>query len=119
MRVNTDSRAGPSFKSHVELQEELRDGRASLRKEQWRLEALSYKLADSRPTYEDQTSECEEAQSGKKQVLLNCSFCGKTQHEVRKLIAGPNVYVCDECVALCNDIITEEASSGDRAPPVS
>ena len=40
--------------------------------------------------------------------LLYCSFCGKSQHEVRKLIAGPSVYVCDECVDLCNDIIREE-----------
>jgi ATP-dependent Clp protease ATP-binding subunit ClpX len=44
-------------------------------------------------------------ESGK---LLYCSFCGKSQHEVRKLIAGPSVYVCDECVDLCNDIIREE-----------
>lgn len=40
--------------------------------------------------------------------VLYCSFCGKSQHEVRKLIAGPSVYVCDECVELCNDIIREE-----------
>ena len=40
--------------------------------------------------------------------LLYCSFCGKSQHEVRKLIAGPNVFICDECVELCNDIIREE-----------
>ena len=40
--------------------------------------------------------------------LLYCSFCGKSQHEVRKLIAGPQVYICDECVDLCNDIIREE-----------
>ena len=39
--------------------------------------------------------------------LLYCSFCGKSQHEVRKLIAGPSVFVCDECVELCNDIIRE------------
>jgi ATP-dependent Clp protease ATP-binding subunit ClpX len=39
---------------------------------------------------------------------LHCSFCGKSQHEVKKLIAGPSVFVCDECVALCNDIIQEE-----------
>ena len=39
---------------------------------------------------------------------LYCSFCGKSQHEVRKLIAGPSVFICDECVALCNDIIREE-----------
>jgi ATP-dependent Clp protease ATP-binding subunit ClpX len=43
--------------------------------------------------------------------LLYCSFCGKSQHEVRKLIAGPSVFVCDECVELCNDIIREEANS--------
>ncbi len=43
-----------------------------------------------------------------KGALLYCSFCGKSQHEVRKLIAGPSVYVCDECVDLCNDIIRDE-----------
>ncbi len=50
--------------------------------------------------------------------LLYCSFCGKSQHEVRKLIAGPSVYVCDECVELCNDIIREEMdeqSSSDES----
>ncbi len=49
--------------------------------------------------------------------LLYCSFCGKSQHEVRKLIAGPSVFVCDECVELCNDIIREEVEEkegGDR-----
>ncbi|RLV59340.1 ATP-dependent protease ATP-binding subunit ClpX [Parashewanella curva] len=46
--------------------------------------------------------------SGDSGKLLYCSFCGKSQHEVRKLIAGPSVYVCDECVELCNDIIREE-----------
>ena len=53
--------------------------------------------------------------------LLYCSFCGKSQHEVRKLIAGPSVFVCDECVELCNDIIREEmqektASGGEKLP---
>jgi len=43
--------------------------------------------------------------------LLYCSFCGKSQHEVRKLIAGPSVFVCDECIELCNDIIREEINS--------
>ncbi|OAI48492.1 ATP-dependent Clp protease ATP-binding subunit ClpX [Gammaproteobacteria bacterium SCGC AG-212-F23] len=43
-----------------------------------------------------------------KTKVLHCSFCGKSQNEVRKLIAGPSVYVCDECVVLCNDIISEE-----------
>jgi ATP-dependent Clp protease ATP-binding subunit ClpX len=46
--------------------------------------------------------------SGDDGKLLYCSFCGKSQHEVRKLIAGPSVFVCDECVELCNDIIREE-----------
>ena len=44
--------------------------------------------------------------------LLYCSFCGKSQHEVRKLIAGPSVFICDECVDLCNDIIREEVQEG-------
>ena len=46
--------------------------------------------------------------SSKDEKLLYCSFCGKSQHEVRKLIAGPSVFICDECVDLCNDIIREE-----------
>ena len=46
--------------------------------------------------------------SVKENKLLYCSFCGKSQHEVRKLIAGPSVFICDECVELCNDIIREE-----------
>jgi ATP-dependent Clp protease ATP-binding subunit ClpX len=45
---------------------------------------------------------------GNDERLLYCSFCGKNQHEVRKLIAGPSVFICDECVELCNDIIREE-----------
>ena len=45
--------------------------------------------------------------------LLYCSFCGKSQHEVKKLIAGPSVFVCNECVDLCNDIIKEEAQTTD------
>jgi len=45
--------------------------------------------------------------------LLYCSFCGKSQHEVRKLIAGPSVFICDECIELCNDIIREE-TQGDQ-----
>ncbi|MEY3213855.1 MAG: ATP-dependent Clp protease ATP-binding subunit ClpX [Pseudomonadota bacterium] len=44
---------------------------------------------------------------------LSCSFCGKSQKEVRKLIAGPSVYICDECVELCNEIITEESERED------
>ncbi len=40
--------------------------------------------------------------------LVKCSFCGKSQKQVKKLIAGPGVYICDECIDLCNDIIAEE-----------
>ena len=47
--------------------------------------------------------------------LLYCSFCGKSQHEVRKLIAGPSVFICDECVELCNDIIREELEESGNA----
>ena len=50
----------------------------------------------------------EDNKDGGSAKLLYCSFCGKSQHEVKKLIAGPSVYVCDECVDLCNDIIREE-----------
>ena len=46
---------------------------------------------------------------GSSEKLLYCSFCGKSQHEVRKLIAGPSVFICDECIELCNDIIRDEA----------
>ena len=58
----------------------------------------------------------EETTSGDSGKLLYCSFCGKSQNEVRKLIAGPSVFICDECVDLCNDIIREEIqeSSGEE-----
>ena len=48
--------------------------------------------------------------------LLYCSFCGKSQHEVRKLIAGPSVFICDECIELCNDIIREEGATATSCP---
>ncbi|HTM62980.1 MAG TPA: ATP-dependent Clp protease ATP-binding subunit ClpX [Gammaproteobacteria bacterium] len=54
---------------------------------------------------------------GGKDKVFHCSFCGKSQHEVRKLIAGPSVYVCDECVALCNDIINEETGEDKQTSP--
>ncbi|MGJ7543812.1 ATP-dependent Clp protease ATP-binding subunit ClpX [Variovorax sp. LT1R16] len=46
---------------------------------------------------------------------LYCSFCGKSQHEVKKLIAGPSVFICDECIDLCNEIIRDELPAGDEA----
>ncbi len=48
---------------------------------------------------------------------LHCSFCGKGQREVKKLIAGPNVYICDECIQLCNDIIAEEVEKEELLSP--
>lgn len=63
-------------------------------------------MTDDRPT-----------RSGDSGKILYCSFCGKSQHEVRKLIAGPSVFICDECVGLCNDIIREELdekAAGER-----
>ena len=60
-----------------------------------------------------------QGKNGGGERLLYCSFCGKSQHEVRKLIAGPSVFICDECVELCNDIIREEiqekSASGARS----
>ncbi len=55
----------------------------------------------------------EQRNNGDNSKLLYCSFCGKSQHEVRKLIAGPSVFICDECVDLCNDIITEEIQDAE------
>jgi len=52
-----------------------------------------------------------DTKNGESKNTLYCSFCGKSQHEVRKLIAGPTVFICDECVELCMDIIREEAKS--------
>ena len=52
-----------------------------------------------------------ESQSDK----LHCSFCGKSQDEVKKLIAGPSVYICNECVDLCNDIIEEEIKNDEES----
>ena len=48
---------------------------------------------------------------------LFCSFCGKNQEEVKKLIAGPSVYICDECIELCNDIIAEETKLEEASGP--
>ena len=53
----------------------------------------------------------EQNSGGKNKTTLYCSFCGKSQHEVKKLIAGPTVFICDECVELCMDIIREEHKS--------
>tara|TARA_B100002019_G_scaffold22543_1_gene17142 strand:- start:10449 stop:11729 length:1281 start_codon:yes stop_codon:yes gene_type:complete len=62
-------------------------------------------------------SETKDTDQDKK--LLYCSFCGKSQHEVKKLIAGPSVFICDECVELCNDIIREELLENEAEPSKS
>jgi hypothetical protein len=56
-------------------------------------------------------SEMNKVSNGETKKPLHCTFCGKSQHEVRKLIAGPTVFICDECVELCMDIIGEENKS--------
>ena len=55
--------------------------------------------------------------SGSPQQRATCSFCGKDQDQVRKIIAGPAVFICDECTDLCNDIIAEEYDTGEARPP--
>jgi ATP-dependent Clp protease ATP-binding subunit ClpX len=52
---------------------------------------------------------------GGSEKTLNCSFCGKSQHEVEQLIAGPNVSICDECVDLCVDIVRKEREKQAKA----
>jgi ATP-dependent Clp protease ATP-binding subunit ClpX len=54
---------------------------------------------------------------GSTEKLLYCSFCGKSQHEVKKLIAGPSVFICDECIDLCNDIIRDDATAEEAGKP--
>ncbi|MDI6747800.1 MAG: ATP-dependent Clp protease ATP-binding subunit ClpX [Rhodocyclaceae bacterium] len=56
---------------------------------------------------------------GGPEKLLYCSFCGKSQHEVKKLIAGPSVFICDECIDLCNDIISDEAIPDGAGKPAA
>lgn len=53
-----------------------------------------------------------------KATVLTCSFCGKTQHEVQKLVSGPAVFICDECVGLCNKIIVQAGPGPGAMPPV-
>ena len=60
-----------------------------------------------------------EKKSSSGEKSLYCSFCGKSQHEVKKLIAGPSVFICDECIDLCNDIIRDEASAVETVTPKS
>ncbi|WP_276320711.1 ClpX C4-type zinc finger protein, partial [Phytoactinopolyspora endophytica] len=59
------------------------------------------------------------ARIGDADHLLKCSFCGKSQKQVKKLIAGPGVYICDECIDLCNEIIEEELSENPESGGLS
>src|SRR3989339_193210 len=59
------------------------------------------------------------SEKNKGEKLLYCSFCGKSQHEVKKLIAGPSVFVCDECIELCNEIIRDELPATTETPEKS
>lgn len=59
------------------------------------------------------------SEDGEKNKVLYCSFCGKSQHDVKKLIAGPSVFVCDECVDLCNDIMKEEQNKKEEVEETS
>src|SRR5688500_16387361 len=68
-------------------------------------------LIAGRLVREPKDDEMTKLSGGDSKSTLYCSFCGKSQHEVRKLIAGPTVFICDECVELCNDIIREETKS--------
>ena len=62
------------------------------------------------PRIRGETGDSPVAKFGDGGDLLKCSFCGKSQKQVKKLIAGPGVYICDECIDLCNEIIEEELS---------
>ena len=67
-----------------------------------------------KPPLEDQPRSDKEERTGGT-MTLRCSFCGKQQHEVQTLIAGPSAYICDECIGLCNDIIAEEIETAEVA----
>ena len=58
-----------------------------------------------------------EKKGASSEKVLYCSFCGKSQHEVKKLIAGPSVFICDECIELCNDIIRDEVPAEGAGAP--
>ena len=58
------------------------------------------------------------ARSAESVDLLKCSFCGKSQKQVKKLIAGPGVYICDECIELCNEIVDEELGESAAGVPL-
>jgi hypothetical protein len=78
--------------------------------ENWNV--LSAKIDAAQPHKHGQPTPSSSKVDSAPQDTLYCSFCGKSQHEVRKLIAGPTVFICDECVSLCDDIIDREDEQG-------
>src|SRR6185295_10999677 len=77
--------------------------------ENWNILAAKIETAHSRPSGAPPLAPAEEQEPApQKLTTLYCSFCGKSQHEVRVLIAGPTAFVCDECVGLCNDVIEDK-----------
>ena len=86
----------------------IRHGLNCVRTRQDAIEAMVRELSAKR---EAAAAPCEPNQG--KPATLYCSFCGKSQHDVRKLIAGPTVFICNECVALCADICINDKLSND------
>ena len=80
-------------------------------------EAKEYGLIDAIVTRNTGQRRCSMSRRDTNQENLTCSFCGKSQEEVKKLIAGPAVYICDECIELCNDIIAEEMKMEETLGP--
>ena len=76
--------------------------------ENWNILAAKIETAQSRASGAAPVAPAEELDPATPQRTLHCSFCGKSQHDVRKLIAGPTVFICDECVGLCNAIIGDQ-----------
>src|SRR5262245_32169426 len=81
--------------------------------ESWNILAAKIETARLRASGAPPLAPAEEQEPApQKPTTLYCSFCGKSQHEVRALIAGPTVFICDECVGLCNDIIEDKEILG-------
>jgi hypothetical protein len=77
----------------------------------WNVLSAKIDAADPHPGAEGARSRIPDP---KRQQILYCTFCGKSQHDVRKLIAGPAVYICDECVDLCTDIVDDESDHDEK-----
>src|SRR5262245_18434126 len=74
----------------------------------WNILAAKIETALSRASDVPSLATAEAQNPAPQKPTLNCSFCGKSQHEVKALVAGPGVYICDECIGLCNDVIADK-----------